>query len=147
VSAVRPPRRPEKRRDRGSASIWALGIGLGVVLLGLGVAAVGTALVARQRAQTAADLGALAGAVLVLHGEPAACARAADLVAANGGRLAGCRAEALDLIVTAEVEAVGVGTARASARAGPVRSAVATGAALHINVEDFPRSSTVNLPR
>ena len=71
----------------------------------------------------AADLGALAGAALVLQGGPAACDRAADLVAADGGRLAGCRVDGLDLIVTAQVEVAGLGTARASARAGPVSSA------------------------
>lgn len=106
--------------DRGSASLWVLGIGLCVVLLGVAFGAVGTALVARNRAQVAADLGALAGAALVLQGEPAACARAGELVFANGGRLTDCRADGLDLIVTAEVVATGIGTARASARAGPL---------------------------
>jgi secretion/DNA translocation related TadE-like protein len=97
-----------------------LGIGLAVVVLGVALAAVGSALVARQRAQAAADLGALAGATLVIQGEAAACGRAGELVGANGGRLGACRADGLDLVVTAEVEVAGVGTARASARAGPV---------------------------
>lgn len=106
-------------RDRGSASIWVLGAGLGVMLLGLAIGAQGVALVAANQARAAADLGALAGAARLPEGEPAACARAAELVLANGGRLAACRADGLDLVVTAEVEAA-VGTARSSARAGPV---------------------------
>jgi secretion/DNA translocation related TadE-like protein len=91
-----------------------------VVLLGVAIGAVGAALVARNRAQVAADLGALAGAALVLQGQSVACARAGELVVANGGRLAGCRADGMDLIVTVEVVATGIGTARAGARAGPL---------------------------
>ena len=100
-----------------------LGIGLAVVLLGLALAAVGSALVARHRAQAAADLGALAGAALVLQGGDVACGRAASLSAANGGRMSACRAGDLDLVVTAEVDVAGIGTARASARAGLVSAA------------------------
>src|SRR5206468_1321308 len=44
-----------------------------------------------------------------------ACARAGDIVAANGARLLDCRVDGLDLVVSA-----GVGPARAAARAGPV---------------------------
>jgi secretion/DNA translocation related TadE-like protein len=104
-------------RDRGSASLWLLGVGLAVVLLGAVAATVASAVVARHRAQAAADLGALAGAVRAAQGEAAACARAAELVRANLARLVGCRLDGLDLVVTAEV-----GPARASARAGPVRT-------------------------
>ncbi len=104
-------------RDRGSASLWLLGVGLAVVLLGAVAATVASAVVARHRAQAAADLGALAGAARAAQGEAAACARAAELVRANRARLVGCRLDGLDLVVTAEV-----GPARASARAGPVRS-------------------------
>jgi secretion/DNA translocation related TadE-like protein len=104
-------------RDRGSASLWLLGVGLAVVLLGVVAATVASAVVARHRAQAAADLGALAGASRAAQGEAVACARAAELVRANRARLVGCRLDGLDLVVTAEV-----GLARATARAGPVRA-------------------------
>ncbi len=104
-------------RDRGSASLWLLGVGLGVVLLGVMAATVASAVVARHRAQAAADLGALAGAARAAQGEAVACARAAELVRANRARLVGCRLDGLDLVVTAAV-----GPARATARAGPVRA-------------------------
>lgn len=104
-------------RDRGSASLWLLGIGLAVVALGVAAAGAATAIVARHRAQSAADLGALAGAVRWAEGEAVACARADELVRANGARLVDCRLDGLDVIVTVEA-----GPARARARAGPVRA-------------------------
>lgn len=113
-------------RDRGSASIWVLAVGLVLLAAGLAGATVGAAHVAQHRAQTAADLGALAGAARAFQGRPTACARAAQLVAANGARLTGCTLDGLDLTVTVEVApapATGVGRpATATARAGPVRA-------------------------
>ena len=110
-------------RDRGSASVLVLAAGLVVVLIGLAVATVASAVVARHRAQAAADLGALAGAARAIDGETAACARAAQVVAYNLARLTGCRAVGLDLIVTAEVAGPAGLSAYASARAGPVEDA------------------------
>jgi secretion/DNA translocation related TadE-like protein len=112
--------------ERGSASIWLLGIGLAVVLFGLGMAGVGVALVARHRAQVAADLGALAGAPLIYLGPDPACARAAELVTANGGRLITCDAELMDLVVSVGVD-TRFGTAHAAARAGPARASPGAG--------------------
>jgi secretion/DNA translocation related TadE-like protein len=115
-----------RRGDRGAATIVVLAVGL--VLLGLGVAgaAVGAARVARHEARTAADLGALAGAMRVLEGPDAACARAGELVSRNGGRLAECTVDGLDLVVAVEVDVTPLPgltrTARAAARAGPVRT-------------------------
>lgn len=100
-----------------------LGLGLALlVLLGV-VATAGGMVVARHRAETAADLGALAGAALAIEGPQLACAAAGRIVTANGGSLVSCRLEVLDLIVTADVRGPqGWGTAQASARAGPARS-------------------------
>ena len=109
--------------DRGSASVWLLCAGLVVVSFGLTGALAGAAATGRHRAQVAADLGALAGARYAVDGAPAACARAAAIVAANGARMAGCRLDGVDLVVTAEVPVAGVGTARGVARAGPVGEA------------------------
>jgi len=113
------------RGDRGSASIWLMAAGIMVVLFGLAAAQVGSAMIARHQAAAAADLGALAGARHAFSGEAAACARAAELVGANHARLTACALEGLDLVVTVEVDPGGpirgLGTARAVARAGPVR--------------------------
>jgi secretion/DNA translocation related TadE-like protein len=113
--------------DRGSASLWLLAVGLVLVVVAMTAATVGAIRVARHQAQTAADLGALAGAARVLHGPQAACARAGAFVAANGGRLRGCQADGLDLQISVEVTARAPGlpglspVVGASARAGPVR--------------------------
>jgi secretion/DNA translocation related TadE-like protein len=112
------------RHDKGSATVWTLAAGLVAIMLAALAAAVGAAIVARHRAQSAADLGVLGGAVFAVAGEPAACERAADLVQANGGRLVSCQLEGWDLVVSVEVRpsrvAAWVGVAQASARAGPV---------------------------
>jgi secretion/DNA translocation related TadE-like protein len=121
AGAVRRP-----GRDSGSASVWLLAAGLVLVAGGMAGATVGAAHVASHRARTAADLGALAGAARAIEGSDAACARAAELVAANGARLTHCRLDGLDLTVTVEVTpapAAGIGrAATATARAGPVRA-------------------------
>lgn len=124
----RPGDVDQRRRgsDRGSASIWVLATGLVLLAAGLAGATVGAAHVAQHRAQVAADLGALAGAVRAWQGEPAACARAAELAVANGARLTRCTLAGLDLTVTVQVTpalAAGLaGPATATARAGPVRA-------------------------
>ncbi|MFC7274342.1 Rv3654c family TadE-like protein [Paractinoplanes rhizophilus] len=118
--------RPEGRRDpdRGGASIFLLAVGLALVLAGLGGTAIGSARVARHRAHTAADLAALAAAMRAIEGEDAACARAADFAAANGGRLTFCTVDGLEVVVWAEVEVEPmpgmVRHAKEGARAGPL---------------------------
>jgi secretion/DNA translocation related TadE-like protein len=98
---------------------------MAIVLVGLGVAQAGSAMVARHQAVVAADLGALAGARQWYAGEEVACDRAGALVAANHARLAGCVLDGPDILVTAEVAVSGpagrLGSAQAVARAGPVR--------------------------
>lgn len=110
--------------DRGTASILVLTVGLVLLGAGLVAASVAAAVVARHQAQTAADLGALAGAARVVHGPAVACARAAELVAANQGRLTGCVVSGLTVTVTVEVTppagAVLPRPAVATARAGPL---------------------------
>ncbi|WP_230417078.1 Rv3654c family TadE-like protein [Micromonospora tarapacensis] len=111
--------------DRGGATICLLAVGLLFVVAGLFGAGVGAARMARQQARVAADFGALAGAGQALHDEPVACARAAELVAANGGRLVWCRLDGLDVLVSAEVIVDPLPgmtrTAKATSRAGPPR--------------------------
>ena len=110
--------------ERGSATVWVLAAGLVIVVAALAAVAVGAAIVARHRAQAAADLAALAGAAHAVEGQDAACAWAARLAADNGGQLVACSLDGWDLTVSAAVAPAGVaalaGTASASARAGPV---------------------------
>ncbi|GAB3130398.1 hypothetical protein GCM10027289_14850 [Tsukamurella serpentis] len=83
---------------------------------------VGAAVSARHRAQTAADMAALAGAASAVDPE-AACAAAGRLAAANGGSLRGCTVDGFDVAVRVGVSAplvvFGSGEALATARAGP----------------------------
>jgi secretion/DNA translocation related TadE-like protein len=110
-------------RERGSATVWVLAVGLLIVVVALASAAAGAAAVARHRAQSAADLGALAGAIRVIDGPVTACVQARTIATANGARLVACRLDGFDVIVTVEVVPSGVaavaGVATASARAGP----------------------------
>ncbi|OBK31050.1 helicase [Mycobacterium asiaticum] len=75
----------------------------------------GSVVVARHRAQAAADLAALAGAAALPHGVSAACARATTVAHEMRSSVAACEMDGLDVIVT-----VRVGAARAYARAGPL---------------------------
>jgi secretion/DNA translocation related TadE-like protein len=103
--------------------VWTLAVGLVTVVIAMAVAAAGAVIVARHRAQAAADLAALAGAARAVEGETAACARAGEIAAANGARLRSCRLTGWDLTVSTEVSPAQVaavaGAATASARAGP----------------------------
>jgi secretion/DNA translocation related TadE-like protein len=78
--------------------------------------------VARHRAQAAADLAALAAAAGLPAGSQTACVQANAVARAMGVSTADCVVDGLDVVVTIEVGlAVGRwGKARAAARAGPV---------------------------
>jgi secretion/DNA translocation related TadE-like protein len=84
---------------------------------------VGSAVIARHRAQAAADLAALAAAVHVGDGTSAACGQAAVLASSMRTAMRQCVVKGLDVIVTVEAPLslgrLGVGRARATARAGP----------------------------
>jgi secretion/DNA translocation related TadE-like protein len=109
--------------DRGGASLWVLAVGLLLVSAGMFGAAVIGAETAHRRAQSAADLGALAGAPLALRGASVACEQAARVVTANGARQVHCVAEGLTLTVRVELDVEpwpGLrATTRAAAHAGP----------------------------
>jgi secretion/DNA translocation related TadE-like protein len=85
---------------------------------------VGSAVIARHRAQAAADLAALAAAVHLADGTAAACSQAFALARAMSTAVTQCVVEELDVVVTVETSVplgrIGVGPARATARAGPV---------------------------
>lgn len=83
---------------------------------------VGSAVVARHRAQSAADLAALAAAARLPSGPAAACQGALEVSRAMGAELADCAVAQLDVVIAVVVMAGGPigGRARASARAGPL---------------------------
>ncbi len=86
-----------------------------------GVAYLGAAVVARHRAQAAADLAALAAAARVPAGTETACAQADAVARAMRAHTASCLLDDLDVVITIEVSTAGGrwGPARAAARAGP----------------------------
>lgn len=112
-------------RERGAGTVLVLGI-IGVVLaLAVGITALGAAQNGRGAAQSAADLGALAGAA-ALRGGLDACATAAAAVARNGAEVTACEVAAAG-VVRVEVRRPvallarwsSLGAAHADARAGP----------------------------
>lgn len=86
-----------------------------------GGAILGSVVVARHRAQAAADLAALAAAARLPAGPVSACAWAAELARQMRADGADCAVDGLDVVVTVRmaVPAVGRFTAQAAARAGP----------------------------
>ena len=84
---------------------------------------VGAAVIARHRVQAAADLAALAAAGQLAGGQDAACAKASAVAQAMRTAVTGCTVDELDVTVTVDVPVafgrIGMGTARAAARAGP----------------------------
>jgi hypothetical protein len=78
-------RRRHHLRDRGSASVWAVAgvaVIMTVFLVGLHL---GAAVIARHRAEAAADLAALAAAARAVEGAEPACRRAREVATASGG--------------------------------------------------------------
>jgi len=77
--------------DRGSGTLLvALGCALLAMVAAAGLVLAGV-LVGRTRVAAAADLGSLAAASAALESEGAACARAREIVRANGAVLLSCR--------------------------------------------------------
>lgn len=112
--------------DRGSASLIAAATVTAMTAITVGSAQVGAAVIARHRAQAAADLAALAGAAHLPAGPDSACARASALARAMSTVAATCTVDGLDVVVTVEVSSTlgrsrfgWMGPARAAARAGP----------------------------
>nr|WP_281258498.1 Rv3654c family TadE-like protein [Mycobacterium neglectum] len=112
--------------EAGSATLVA--VAMMAVLLTVTVACVyfGSAVIARHRAQSAADLAALAAAGGLAHGAQAACAQAVAVAEAMRTAVADCSVTGLDVVVAVDVSVslgrFGIGTARATARAGPIDS-------------------------
>lgn len=99
-----------------------------LVTITAGAVYVGVAVAARHRAQSAADLGALAAAQRLVSGPDAACTWARAVVAAMSAETVSCETADLDIVVVVDIPVYlgrfGMGTARAMARAGPGEPAV-----------------------
>jgi secretion/DNA translocation related TadE-like protein len=84
---------------------------------------VGSAVIARHRAQAAADLAALAAAAHLADGTAAACTQASAVAHAMRTAVTECEVEDLDVVVTVDAPLafgrLAIGPARATARAGP----------------------------
>lgn len=118
-------RAQEHADDTGSATILMLALMAAVLLVGALDAVWGSAVVARHRVESAADFGALAGAVHAVEGEGPACAAAARIVAANHARQSSCHVEGLHVTVEAQRDITVFGAGRVAvghARAGPASS-------------------------
>ena len=114
----------DRTHDRGSATVWAatgVAVIMIVFLVGLHL---GAAVIARHRAEAAADLAALAAAGLAVEGTEAACARADEIAGAMGGTVTDCRLAGWDALVEVRVPISiafpGIDAAAGRARAGPV---------------------------
>lgn len=84
----------------------------------------GCAVAARHRAQSAADLAALAAAGRIASGRDTACAQASAVAHEMRTAVVDCVVDGLDVVVTVGVTVrlgrFGLGTASGRARAGPV---------------------------
>jgi secretion/DNA translocation related TadE-like protein len=105
-----------RRREGGAATVLVLGCVVVVAVLAAAWLGVTRAALARQRAETAADLAALAAAASRQHGQEG-CDAAGEMAARNGGTLVSC-AFTGDA-ATVRVRVGGPFAATAQARAGP----------------------------
>ena len=111
--------------ERGSATVWVVALAGVLAVIGVAAVLVGTAVVGRHRATTAADLAALAAAERAVRGDAGACAVAGEVAAANGAGLTACTVgdgAVVEVAVAVPVRLgpLGVSRAGARARAGPV---------------------------
>lgn len=113
--------------ERGSGTVLGLAAIAVVLILFASGAWIGSAIIARHRAQAAADLGALAGADHLRGGRPIVdsrgpCRAAAAVVRGNGAEVRSCQVRGTTITVTVSVPAglPGLGSARGMAKAGVV---------------------------
>jgi secretion/DNA translocation related TadE-like protein len=110
------------REEDGYSTVITLGF-IAVLLMITGVlAAAGTVVVARHRAEAVADVAALSAAQHARQGVVAACLAAGLLVREHHAQLVSCRLDGLDAVVVVGVRPPGragdLGTVRGRARAG-----------------------------
>ena len=122
MTAGRSPGPAGRHGQRGSASLLVVTLSGLVLLIGLAAAFVTATAAAHRRAQSAADLAALAGAVARQRGDDA-CGGAADMAGGNGAELVTCELLGDDVRVTVRVPSPELAghtwEVLARARAGP----------------------------
>jgi secretion/DNA translocation related TadE-like protein len=91
-----------RRREQGSATLFAVAVIGVLVLVGAALGVVAAMVHAHRVAQSAADLAALAGAEAQARGRDP-CASAAVVARANGARFDSCTVEGLDVRVQVTV--------------------------------------------
>jgi secretion/DNA translocation related TadE-like protein len=113
-----------RSRQKGSATVWTIAMMAVIWFAAVAVVDVGVARAARLRAQTAADLGALAAATRALTVPEDACARAHAVTIANRSRVDRCSVAGgiteVSVSLRFTLPFFGSRTATAVARAGPV---------------------------
>jgi secretion/DNA translocation related TadE-like protein len=119
AGGIETARRPAASRERGSGTVLLLAVVgvLAVVAAAIGLLAAAQG--ARGRAQTAADLAALAAASAWRDGWGDPCGVAAVAVRRNGARLTDCEALPGGVVEVAVSVGSPAGAATAHARAGP----------------------------
>lgn len=110
----------ERGDDQGSGTVLLLALVAIVLVVAALLGLLASAQLGRGRAQTAADLGALAGASRLLTGQPGdPCPAATEVVRRNGASLLSCTDEGAGVVTVRVVVRGAAGSATASARAGP----------------------------
>jgi secretion/DNA translocation related TadE-like protein len=112
---------PRRRDEDGAVTSLVLVVAAALVVVTVGAAAAGQLMVAHRRAGSAADLGALAGAVALQRGADG-CAAARRLVVRSDARLRRCEVSDEQVRVTVAVELTLAGRrvdVGARAHAGP----------------------------
>jgi secretion/DNA translocation related TadE-like protein len=111
-----------RRDEGGAASLFAVACLAVLLLVGAALGVVAAMVHAHRQAQSAADLASLAGASAVADGGDG-CGAAAQIAAANGAAVQGCRVLGHDVSVRVTVTGPGwlgqSGDLAAEARAGP----------------------------
>ena len=109
---------PRARAERGGVTILMVAVVVLGLALSLGAARLGSAVIGRARADTAADAAALAAAdALALGGSAdAALAAAHTTAASNDARLVSCECAGTSADVVVEVDVPGLGPLGAVAR-------------------------------
>lgn len=119
-----PATRPNLRGESGGVTVVAGVALLALLTLTVLIAQVGVAAAGRHRAQSAADLAALAAAAALDRGTAAGCARAEEIGRRMGVRVIECAVVQWDVTVTVEARMslgpLGSRSVRAMARAGPL---------------------------
>ena len=117
-------RRRRRRYDgRGAGTVLVLALAMVILVAASVIGLLGAAVAGLHRAQSAADLAALAAAADALRGPGAACAAASRIARGNGARLQGCALRGSVAEVTVAVRLTGplarLPPVPARARAGP----------------------------